>query len=237
MRAKDLANVVLLVALLGGLFWFTQAGGDSCAGAVASLAGVAEPPDPEAVSKALKAAADAPTAQRLDVHLEWIAQGSPLARASLERWLEAFPVGTLTQGQIAKLSDVALAWPDDHLRQAAAGVLLADAANAASTPAWRAVRGAATEADRDALRGAPWAAALGPAALTQLMERPDDGPLRQLLRAHPDLRRQAIPTLIEGLPGRHATLAAVAGTDLGADPDRWRQWWAGVERSLERLAD
>ena len=237
MRAKDLGNLLLLLALLGGLVWFAQAGGDSCAGAVANLAGVPEPPDPEQVRAALDAARDAPVAGRLDVHLEWIAQGSPLARASLESWLVEFPPGALTSSQVDKLADVALAWPDERLRKAAAGVLLANAPSAESAPAWRAVRGVATEADLAKLPGSAWAAALGPPALPALLQRPDDTALRQLLRAHPDLRRQAIPALIDGLPARHATLVAVAGTDLGADAERWRDWWSGVERSLERLAD
>ncbi len=237
MGARNLANLLLLGALLAGLIWFTQAGGDSCAGAVANLAGVPEPPNPEQVRAALDAARTAPVAGRLDVHLEWIAQGSPLARASLEGWLTEFPAGALEVGQVDTLRDVALAWPDEALRQAAAGVLLANQPTGPAAPAWRAVRGVATEADRAALPGSTWAAALGPPALQTLLTRADDSALRQLLRAHPNLRRQAIPVLIEGLPGRHATLAAVAGTDLGTDSDRWRDWWAGVERSLERLAD
>lgn len=237
MRARDLGNIMLLVGLLAGLVWFTQAGGDSCASAVASLAGAPAKPDPAVVSDALKAAQGAPVAERLDVHLEWIAQRSPLAVASLERWLANFPPGALTGDQRDKLVDVALAWPDEGLRTAAAGVLLADAPDAPSAPAWRAVRGVATPVDLAALPGSAWAAALGPPALAALLKRPDDAALRQLLRAHPHLRREAIPALIEGLPARHGTLAAVADTDLGTDPERWRQWWAGVERSLERLAD
>ena len=38
MRAKDLGNILILAAMLGGLLWFTRAGGDSCAGAAEFLA-------------------------------------------------------------------------------------------------------------------------------------------------------------------------------------------------------
>ena len=234
---KNLANLLLLGALLAGLIWLSQAGGESCAGAVASLAGVPEPPDPEQVRAALDGARTAPVAQRLDVHLQWIAQGSPLARASLQGWLSEFPAGALSPDQVGTLTDVALAWPDETLRQAAAVVLLANDPVGQSGAAWRAVLGVATDQDRADLPGSAWAAALGPSALRDLLGREDDAPLRQLLAAHPDLRRQAIPVLIEGLPDRHATLAAVADTDHGTDPGPWKSWWAGVERSLARLAD
>lgn len=237
MRAKDLGNILILAAMLGGLLWFTQAGGDSCAGAAEFLAAGPAAPDPEEVIKALEAAASDPVAGRLDVHFEWIARGSPLAIASLETWLNTFPAGSLTKAQIDELADVALAWSNGPLRTASAGVLLANSPQAASAPAWRLVRGEEVAGDREQIADTPWAAALGRQALPALLKRADDGPLRQLLRAHPDLRRQAIPQLIEGLPATHPTLAAVAATDLGTDPDPWRQWWAGVESSLKRFAD
>jgi len=237
MRAKDLGNLTLLVALLFALAWMSHAGSTSCAGAVASLAGVSEPPDPEVVRAALDEAAGRPPAERLDVHLHWIGQGSPLAEASLEGWLRGFPRGALGDTQKATLAEVALAWPDAALRRAAAGALLANGADTAEAAAWRVVRGEASEAERTEVGRGPQAAALGPEALEGLLGRADDGALRQLLRAHPDLRRIAIPRLIERLPNGHTLLVDVAGADLGRQPEPWRHWWAGVERSLTRLTD
>ncbi len=237
MRAKDLGNLTLLMALLAALLWMSHAGSTSCAGAVATLAGVAARPDPEAVRAALDDAVGRPAAERLDVHLHWIAQGSPLAEASLEGWLTGFPRGALGEAQTATLADVALAWPDAALRRAAAGALLANGAVDAKAAAWRAVRGEASKAERAEVARGPQAAALGPEALEGLLGRTDDAPLRQLLRAHPDLRRVAIPPLIERLPAGHALLVDIAGADLGRRPEPWRHWWAGVERSLSRLAD
>ena len=71
-----------------------------------------------AVAAALEAAHTFPVARRLDVYLEWIARGSPLAEADLERWLTEFPAGALTGQQRQRLEDVVLAWPDEALRRA-----------------------------------------------------------------------------------------------------------------------
>ena len=237
MRAKDLGNITLLGALLATLLWMSHAGSTSCAGAVATLAGIPDRPDPEAVRAALDDAGGQPVAERLDVHLHWIAQGSPLAEASLEDWLTGFPRGSLGQTQAATLEDVALAWPDEALRRAAAGALLANGSDAAKAAAWRAVRGEASKDERADVARGPQAAALGPEALEDLLGRTDDAPLRQLLRAHPDLRRVAIPRLIERLPAGHDLQVDVAGAALGRHPDPWRHWWARVERSLAKLAD
>lgn len=259
LRINDAATLLLRVGGLGAVLWFARQGGPDCAGAAVELTGTpAPPPLPGRVQAALDAVRHADPARRLDAHFEWIALGSPLATAALEAWLASdFPAGALSADQRERMLDAALAWPDPAVRRAGAAVVLADAAGAGAVPAdgagraedalvkaaCRAVRGEASVAELAALRtdaAGRLTAALGPAALDTLLPRAvrgDDAGLMLLLRAHPDLRRQAIPRLIEELPVAHSTLVAVADTDLGPLPEPWRSWWDGVERSLRRLAD
>ena len=255
---RDLMTLLVLALLLVGLLALRGRGSTSCSGRLAELAGGPPPaPDAAQVAAALAAARNGSVAERIDVHLEWIARGSSLARASLHAWLGSdFPAGSLSAQQRRRLEGIALAWPVESLRQSAAGILLADAPDEAARDAaavgCRALLGRASpEARADLTRraasepaAARWLASLGSPALAPLIRLVGGGAagahagLDALVRAHPELRREAIPALIDLLEGGSEparTALETVADERFAEVSEWRDWWEGMRKRLERL--